>query len=309
MRSNLVGPGGSSTPDDLVRPVAQARPRWMLIASVAALVALAAAVTGYLLTRPGGHATTQVGGPGSRPAIVGPAWQLSRIVDTDGHVIDALPTRLRIQSHSLTGTDGCNGFSATVTVTSRAVTLDGPVARTEILCAALRSGRPQARTMTAVDRFFDASFNWRIENGDLILSRPGTDVLIYEHSRDAVVDPAAITATWRLTGIEHDTSTGGTAEGSGSMHTLVTFDVSGRVRIEHRCYVNTADAAFGTGTLDITHVVLDSATPCPALPDEQDEQRVDQTVDEVLTGAVAWHIDQDTLAITKGGTALTFAKV
>jgi hypothetical protein len=143
----------------------------------------------------------------------------------------------------------------------------------------------------------------------LTLSKQGVGTLVFQQSASSGTVATPLKGTWRLTGVEQ--TKGSTASGMAAtwMTTGVTFDGAGHVLINHRCYVNKGDVVIGRSTLTVSGVTLETAIPCAATRDQRTEQTVNTLLDSVLRGTSTYRVEQRTLSITKGATALTFTKV
>lgn len=127
------------------------------------LVALALSACG------GGEET---GGPAAG-SIEGIAWVLVAGVDVEGW--EATPPTATFDDGTVSGSTGCNRYSATYTRGAEALEL-GPIASTRMACP------PPA---DAVERVYVATLEqvagWRLEGGRLVLlDAGGTELLRYE---------------------------------------------------------------------------------------------------------------------------------
>jgi heat shock protein HslJ len=266
----------------------------------AALVAGGTFLVANLSSGDGPPATVEAG----PISLAGTTWNLVGVTDANGDDVPVAgkATLFIDDSGHLNGSDGCNSISGDVDISGATIDFGHGLATTEIAC-------PNEVSATAehVDALVSGDVTWSIGDDKLTLSKDGVGSLIYTRSGGANTALGSLVGhTWTLQGIEHNTSSGGSASGSSSMSDIsVTFDKIGGITIKHRCYTNQGDVKIGDGTFDISNVTLETAIPCTS-PTDPDEDRTNSTVDDLLTGSVQWRVQGDQLQITKDSTTLDF---
>jgi heat shock protein HslJ len=166
--------------------------------------------------------------------------------------------------------------------------------------------------LSTVDSFLHGtSALWRIQGDRLVIDDGGAQASALGFTAvhaTAAADGRDLLGSWTLTGGEtrngNDETGWGISVTPGQRAPGVTFS-SGHVRINHPCYTNTAAAAVGSGTLDVTSVKLLRGLPCPS----SGVTRIDHQLDDVLTGRSTWRLAGSTLKITKGTTTLEFERL
>jgi heat shock protein HslJ len=233
--------------------------------------------------------------------LTGVTWYLTTIeTGTGPDGVAHTPTRRQtlLIDEKLRFDAGCNYYSANATVGDG--TLDiGPPGGTLAAC----SGSEESEILAVLT----GKVSWEIVGDQLTITKDGVGALVYSRSDPTGGSTQLTGTTWKLSGIETNNGSNGTATGSSDMGVnTVRFDDAGNVTISHRCYVNKGTVQISKGSLDISGVTLDRAVPCPASPDQQDEQHTTSVTDDVLTGNSTWSIMGGQLSITKGITTLDF---
>lgn len=306
---------------------AASRNRWLVVASAAVLV-MAVALGGTWLATNRTHNHPQPVGVGDGSAepttwggLTGTEWTIFDVTtesanSSDSHNASGSSASLHIHSDgTFTGSDGCNSLSGTVQITASTLTF-GPVATTEIGCL----DSDVTTIATAIDRILQGQVTWSVNNAgqghDLSINHAGVGSLIYFEAAppaQPVTDPAKMQGTWELTEYDQtDTSGGsGSATGAGASEGFgdkLVIAADGTFKVENRCYTNAGDIAVESGKATWSNVHLAGSIPCPATPDQKDEQTRNALVDGALAGATTWQIDGNgNLRITKGGTTLVYA--
>jgi heat shock protein HslJ len=243
----------------------------------------------------------------------GVTWQLTTIESGSvAHTVIGEPT-LRIDG-ALVYTDACNKYSGTPTVGAGTLDID---ITTGSAVGCIGAAGEQAGEIGAV---LKGEVSWMIEGDQLTIRKVGVGALGYTKAADnpeptdrpmpssTASDLPLIKGlagpTWRLTGIEQETATGGGASGSSDMGTEVRFDGAGHVTITQMCGVDQGDVQIAPATLTITNVHVVQAHSCPRPSDEQ--RRTDESVRTVLDGESSWAIRGGQLSIKKENTTLDF---
>jgi heat shock protein HslJ len=236
--------------------------------------------------------------------LTGITWYLTTIESGTGPdgTASSVPAdlTLTIDEGHIGFNDGCNGSGGPVEVGDG--TLDiGNVVSTLIGC-------PQdGFDRELIHKVLTGKVSWEIVGDQLTITKDGVGALVYE--RAATLDPLSQlkylqSVDWVLSSIDQK---GNTSITSADLHSdRVRFDSSGQITISHRCYVNSGDVEIGEQALDITNVDLKTAIPCPASPEQQQEQDHAATMDGVLDGHSTWSLRSKKLAITKDDTTLVF---
>lgn len=290
---------------DITAATRRRRRRWPILASAAAVVALAAGITAFFVTRTDDHRAPMSGPPAATFGIVGHTWKVAWVVGPDGTRSRAngnATLRVDAKPGRLLAFDGCNTLHGSVDVDTHRLTIPIDLSRTMRACPP----SPFVVTATTVDRMLArGTITWSVRNGVLVLTRRGVGRLVYAATSP---DLRALPGTWRLTGVEHHTGSGETAQGSSYIGITITIPGGtslGPLLVSHACYVNRADdIAMTRQTLTITGVKLDHAIPCPSTAGSN----YDSVVDDVLRGTCTWGVEDGRLSITKGQVTLTFSR-
>lgn len=301
-----------------------ARPRWALLVSAAAVVALLAGGGLWFANRSGSR-DRSAAGPGPTTAtthggLTGTHWQIFDVTRDSTFSADGLDASTSTAYLTLpvpgvvTGSDGCNTFSGTSVITDSSIKFDS-LAFTAMGCLDQRVGK----IADTIDAVLSGTVSWHIQtSGDgmfLSIEHSGVGSLIYTATAPPVPpidDPSKMAGSWQLYETDHTSGDSGSASGSGASSGFVQYLViaaDGSFKVQHRCYANSGTATIGKGTADFGQTHLDGAIPCPSLlPSEmQDEQAQDTLVDNTLSGPTTWTIENGRLHITKGADTLVYA--
>ena len=283
------------------RPNRRRRTYWTYLASAAAVVLIAGGAAAVIATH-----TSKNTPAGRATPLVGTHWRLVGIAGPNGRDIPVAGSpSLFIDKGMLSANDGCNSLSGPVKITATKITAKQGLATTAIGCL----DKNVTDAATVIDKVLNGATAYRINDGVLTMTLANSGVLTYRPQPAAEIskDPAVLTGSWMLSGFV--VQAGASASTTNVFQTTIRFDGSGHVTIAHRCYEDSADVVIGHGTLDITHVTLAWALPCPSTPQQQAEQDQAGLVDDVLTGHSTWFLQQGQLSISKGSTSLAFGRL
>ena len=211
----------------------------------------------------------------------------------------------QIKGH-MYGDDGCHTIWTFASLHAGWLTTQGPL---DLLLSTTAPLTPCGTTVHSI-----LSTNpvvWAIRDGKLVIYGGGAQAFALVYGTDPLpgVSSPLVGSTWNEDGSE---ITGGPSQPTGSSGPFkyqdqLRLDGSGGITITHRCYVNQGSVVIGKDTLDISHVTLKQAIPCPATPDQAAEQQADTNADNVLSGRVNWSIDGE-LHISKDGSTIDFSR-
>lgn len=220
---------------------------------------LAAAVAVALLAA--GCATAPADGNGAanntsvavEPPLVG-AWQLTSFLGADGKTIEAVagttPLVTFDRDGRVTGTVGCNRFSADYTASGNQLSI-GPAVSTLMYCPYPAGVMDQE---SRVLELFSLAAGYAIAGSTLaLLNQGGNELMTLERAADTDAAPLVGT-TWRLAGFSDNATARSALAGSNA---TVVFGADGRVTGTTGCNdlsgpYTTDDARISIGPLAVT---------------------------------------------------------
>lgn len=194
-------------------------------------------------------------------SLEGPLWRVRAVLGEDGSlgvVPDSVQASARFEAGRVSGSGGCNRFSAECRVAGERLEI-GPIASTMMACP-----DPAMTAEAAVLAALGAVATWAIEDGILVLrDADGVDRLLL----DPVVEPALVGVTWQAIGVNN--GRGGVASLVAGTAIDAVFDEDGRVSGRAGCNhyhgsYETQGARLGIGPLASTRM----ACPGPVMEQE-----------------------------------------
>jgi heat shock protein HslJ len=299
------------------------RSRWTLLVSAAAVVALLAGGGIWFANRPSSHNGAPAG-PGptettTHGGLTGTDWKIFEVTkdspnSADG--LDALNSAATFHvaaDGAVAGSDGCNSFSGSSTISDSTITL-GALAVSAIGCRDTNV----TKIASTIDAILTGAVTWHVQTSGnamfLSIENAGVGSLIFVAAAPAtppVENPSKMAGTWLLAEADHASADGNSGSGSassGDASQILGISADGTFKVQHRCYANSGSAVIGKGTADFGMAHLDGAVPCPSLDPEvmKDEQTRDALIDRVLSGPTTWKIENGQLRITKGEDTLVY---
>lgn len=242
-----------------------------------------------------GDPTTKAPPAGTPPAVTfdGTSW----LIDggwSDGVALVPPPGRvatLSVTGDQVTGSTGCNSYTATLTVTADGALSMTGFAVTEIGCEPdlMEFEQAMLTVLAAVDRF-----DWDADRLQL-RDQAGTARLDLVAAAPAAADLAG---RWQLTGI-----TSGDAASSVNVDThpwMVIDPEAEAIRGNGGCNDFGAKVSFDASRMTVVDMVY-TEVAC-----EEAIMRQEADIFRLLTTASSWRIDASVLTVTGGGGALTF---
>jgi heat shock protein HslJ len=283
--TNLAG----SDVHELIAPPAKSGRNKILVGlSAAAVVALGIGLAVGLAGRnSNGPKPAVASGSG---AIEQVHWQLATIDGTAGDY----GSTLFVDGDKIQLNDGCNSGSGSGTVTGSTLEFRD-IAITAMGCPGAR-GESSAR----VDRILVGTVTWSVDNGTLTVTKSGVGTLTYRAAppEKSGTDPALLTGTWTLTGIEHNDGNTSSGSGSTSSGVTLTFTRAGAFKLASRC-----EAYEGSFTAQGRSIVFSGTHGTgPGFCTVPDAAQAGK----VLGGRARYEIVGRRLDLTQGATTLTF---
>ena len=191
------------------------------ILAVVALALLAAGCT----TQPGANNTTATATVAAESSLIG-TWQLTSFLGTNGQTVGAVAGSVPLvtfsRDGSVTGTAGCNHFTANYTVSGNQLSI-GPTVSTLMACPAPAGVMDQEQR---IFELFPLTAGYTITGSTLaLLDRSGNRIMTFDRAPGTVNAPLVGTM-WRLAGFT-DNATARSAL-AGSNATLL-FSSDGRL--------------------------------------------------------------------------------
>lgn len=268
---------------------------YAILAAAIAVAFLAAGCT----TAPGANNTTALSGPA---ALIG-TWQLATFLGTNGETMRALagstPLVTFNRDGSVTGTAGCNHFSANYTATGNQLAFS-PAASTLMYCTAPSGVMDQE---LRVFELLPVTAGFTIAGTTLtLLDRAGRPIMTFERAVSPQNAPLVGTV-WRLSGFSDKATARSALAGSGA---TVSFTSDGRITGTTGCNDLTGPYTINGNRISIGPVQV-TARACtdPALAAQE------RDLLDALQVAATYEVraDQLVMADAPGTRAVRFTRV
>lgn len=223
--------------------------------------------------------------------------------ELDGRTFVADDLTLSFLDGRLSARPGCNTVGGPFTVA------DGRLVVAELATTTMACEDPALMERDAAfAAFVGAGPTITLDGPTLTLAAPGTTWVLTD--REVVEPDRPIVGTWTLETVID----GGTASSvpAGVVSRLVIDDAPASGRTDARwstgCEGTSAEVLVdaGAGTLTFTDLTPAPALDCPPPPTAEDDRRVHEAMDAVLSGTLGYEVDADVLALSAGERGLRF---
>lgn len=258
-----------------------------------------------------------------QPAIAGTTWVLWMIDVSTANSVSGTAAggvesdKITIHGTAITIAHRCYVNTGVVQVGDSTLDIAGVHVTGTVPCPATSDQQGEQARNTLTDGVLSGHATWQIHDGMLFITKGGT--VLYFHPDDsqpsagnsnsaAAAQAYLITAAWRLSSIEHSSSSSGSASGSASgspTMSAITLSLDGNGHYAlGACGDVKGSVVISPGSLELTPPRTTPSINCAGTDRELGGDA--STARHVLSGRVTWSVGPGRLSITKGDTSLQF---